>query len=164
MVAYNFKAQFAPLVQAGQKLQTIRALGKRRHARPGDALQLYTGMRTKGCRKLMPDIPCIGATPVEMDVTPHTGLSLFLGDTALELPAIIDLAKADGFGHDGSDPLDQFIRFFEARMPFKGVLIEWQPPRVTEGVLTQQDFDWADGVIESLKAMDQLGERQLLYK
>ena len=32
------------------KRQTIRAHGKRRHARPGDELQLYTGMRTKACR------------------------------------------------------------------------------------------------------------------
>lgn len=127
MVAYNFKPQFAPLVESGEKPHTIRALGKRRHARPGEAVQLYTGMRTKGCRKLMaPDPICTGATPIEMNITPGCGLSVLMGGIDLEIPDIIALAKADGFGRDGGDPLDEFIRFFEGRMPFEGVLIQWQ--------------------------------------
>lgn len=52
MVAYNFQARFAPDVAAGRKLQTIRAEGRRAHAKAGDRVQLYTGMRTKACRKL----------------------------------------------------------------------------------------------------------------
>jgi hypothetical protein len=57
MPAYNFQKQFAPLVQSGEKRQTIRTLGKRSHAQPGNKLQLYTGMRTKQCRKLVdPDL------------------------------------------------------------------------------------------------------------
>ena len=39
MVAYNSQAQFAPDVESGKKRQTIRAEGKRPHARPGDVLQ-----------------------------------------------------------------------------------------------------------------------------
>lgn len=49
MVAYSFKRRFAEPILAGAKRQTIRA-DRRRHARPGEELQLYTGMRTKSCR------------------------------------------------------------------------------------------------------------------
>jgi hypothetical protein len=48
MPAYNFKAQFAPAVETGQKLCTIRG----RAAKVGTIAYLYTGMRTKACRKL----------------------------------------------------------------------------------------------------------------
>lgn len=48
MPAYNFKSQFAPAVEAGQKLCTIRG----RAAVVGTTAYLYTGMRTKACRKL----------------------------------------------------------------------------------------------------------------
>ena len=67
MPAYNFQKQFAPLVESGQKRQTIRAIGKRRHARPGESLQLYTGQRTKACRKLIsPDPECVSVQAVYM--------------------------------------------------------------------------------------------------
>jgi len=52
MVAYSFQPRFEVPIKLLQKTGTIRAEGKRRHARPGDALQLYTGMRTKSCRLL----------------------------------------------------------------------------------------------------------------
>lgn len=50
MVAYNFQPRFELSIVTLAKLGTIRAAGRRRHAQPGDALQLYTGMRTRGCR------------------------------------------------------------------------------------------------------------------
>jgi len=49
MVAYSFKAQFREPILAGTKRQTIRA-DRKRHARLGEALQLYTGMRTRQCK------------------------------------------------------------------------------------------------------------------
>lgn len=56
MVAFNFMPQFAPLVASGTKTQTIRQTAR---AKPGDRLQLYTGQRTKACRKLVdPDPVC----------------------------------------------------------------------------------------------------------
>ena len=51
MPALNYQAQFAPKVESGEKLQTIRARRKRPFKR-GDRLYHYTGMRTKSCRKL----------------------------------------------------------------------------------------------------------------
>lgn len=128
MVAYNFKPQFAPLIASGQKCQTIRAWGKRRHARPGDLLQLYTGQRTRSCRKLL-NACCTEAIPIAMH--PHkmgavvTGISIYLGhaEFALDAASVDALAKADGF-----ESSDEFLDFFRDRLPFEGVLIQWQPP------------------------------------
>lgn len=122
MVAYNFKARFAPPIIAGTKTQTIRANGRRRHARPGEELQLYTGMRTRGCRLLARPL-CTAALPVEiaLDV-------LVLRVTVDGLP-VYDLntfARRDGF-EDSAD----FQAFWEEThglsedTPFLGTLIAW---------------------------------------
>ena len=64
MVAFNFKAQFADAVERGVKRQTIRAIRKDgRVPHIGSALQLYTGMRTKNCRKLK-DAVCTNVWPI----------------------------------------------------------------------------------------------------
>lgn len=64
MVAYNFQAQFADAVHRGFKRQTIRAPRKHGHVQAGAPVQLYTGMRTRGCRKLIdPDPICIKLIP-----------------------------------------------------------------------------------------------------
>jgi len=52
MVAYSFKARFAPAIEDGSKEHTLRGR-RRRHARTGEELQLYTGMRTAHCRLIM---------------------------------------------------------------------------------------------------------------
>lgn len=51
MPLFNFQKQFADAVERGEKRQTIRA---RRKIRPkiGQIAYLYTGARTKACRKL----------------------------------------------------------------------------------------------------------------
>lgn len=51
MPALNFKMQFADKVEKGEKIQTIRATRKRPF-RCGDKLYLYTGLRTKYCKKI----------------------------------------------------------------------------------------------------------------
>ena len=49
----NFMKQFAPDVEAGRKLQTIRQHRKDgKRIQPGDTLKLYTGLRTRGARLL----------------------------------------------------------------------------------------------------------------
>lgn len=50
MVAFNFKERFVPLILDGTKTSTIRR--SLRNAHNGDCLQLYTGQRTKKCRKI----------------------------------------------------------------------------------------------------------------
>ena len=95
MVAYSFKKRFADLIVDGRKCQTIRA-HRRRHALPGERVQLYVGMRTKQCRKIIDDPLCLKVANIGIWVP-----------TKLEPAAIIqdgkrsyvttDFAVADGF-------------------------------------------------------------------
>jgi uncharacterized protein YqfB (UPF0267 family) len=65
VVAYSFKRHFAEPILAGTKGGTIRA-DRRRHARPGEEMQLYVGMRTKKCR-LITRRTCIAIEAIELD-------------------------------------------------------------------------------------------------
>ena len=89
MVAYSFQASFAPPILARTKRQTIRG-ARRRHAQPGERVQLYVGMRTAHCRKVIPDPVCIGIDEVRID--PHGAIlgeaGLLLKDIAFELPIL----------------------------------------------------------------------------
>ena len=99
MVAYNFQGRFAADVEAGRKNQTLRPVGLRAHARPGDVLQLYTGMRTKACRNLG-DAICTHAIPVmihaNQDAEPKVSMALETG--LLDMNARDRFARSDGFG------------------------------------------------------------------
>ncbi|MEO0853724.1 MAG: ASCH domain-containing protein, partial [Cyanobacteria bacterium J06648_11] len=69
MVAYNFRSEFADAVADGHKPHTIRAPRQTRHARPGEPIQLYTGMRSKQCRKLLtPDPICVAVLPINISL------------------------------------------------------------------------------------------------
>jgi len=117
MVAYSFKARFEGKLRSGDKVQTIRALGRRRHARPGEMVQVYIGMRTKACRLLFQS-PCVEVLPIA--IAPSE--SVTLGDRVLSPGEVEALAGADGF-----EGVDEFMAFFRDRLPFEGVLIKWQP-------------------------------------
>lgn len=65
MVAYSFKGQFEDPIRAGTKPQTMRN-DRKRHARVGEEIQLYYGMRTKHCR-LIGRATCAAVTPVRID-------------------------------------------------------------------------------------------------
>lgn len=119
--AYNFTKRFAQLVESGEKSQTIRAFGKRRHAEPGDRLQLYTGMRTKACRKLIePDPICSACLAVEIRRFRSGKRKIKI--TGAGALALGDVALADGFGC-----MDELIDWVENAygLPFYGVLIRW---------------------------------------
>ncbi|EDX81435.1 hypothetical protein BBAL3_2592 [Brevundimonas sp. BAL3] len=45
MVAYSFKGRFEAAIRAGVKRQTIRKVGKKRHARAGERITMTTGDR-----------------------------------------------------------------------------------------------------------------------
>lgn len=108
MVAINFSPKFAKLVASGKKRQTIR---KTLRCMPGQKLQLYTGQRTKSCRKLL-DAICVS---VDLVVLP-------LGDN----PFITDeFAKADGF-KNSAEMQKWFIEHHKTKI-FKGFLIKWEP-------------------------------------
>ena len=123
MVAYNFQHQFAEAVESGRKRQTIRApLKDGRHAKPGDQLQLYTGMRSKACRKLR-DAVCHDSCRIRVEADKIWTFGP--QELHLDLQA---WAKRDGF-----ESWADMRAFFEAShgLPFDGVLISWLVPAET---------------------------------
>lgn len=124
MVAYSFRPRFVAPILAGTKTQTIRA-PRKRHARPGETLQLYTGMRTKRC-ELIREAKCVSAQNILLwlfEDGEHDGFAV-----AGHPPACPDLdvfARADGFA-DWAD----LKAFWRAEHPgvyeFHGVLIRWE--------------------------------------
>ena len=92
MPLLGFKQQFAPMVEARKKRQTIRAKREDgRNPKPGDTLYLYTGLRTKSCRKLGETV-CRSVQEIVVDVK---GINLsgdWLNDTAM-----MHVVRADGF-------------------------------------------------------------------
>lgn len=126
MPALSFNARFASLVESGAKRQTIRA--PRRHPIvAGDRVYLYTGMRTKACRKLseglVESVELIrldrrGSSVGAQHPNPMRGAGVWLTESALDR-----LARADGFAGR-----KELLDWFEAThgLPFNGSLIRWR--------------------------------------
>lgn len=127
MVAYSFQPQFVPAIERGDKTHTIRALGKKRHARAGEMVQLYTGMRTSRCRLLFAS-KCLSTSSVLI----FPDRTVIVDGAALDDAAVTNLAIADGF-----EGFDQFMEFFgqnfdhqdkAENIPFDGILVNWRYP------------------------------------
>ncbi len=122
MPAINFKKEFADKVESGKKVQTIRALRKDgKNPKPGQPLYLYTGMRTKYCRKLG-EGTCKSVEPITID-----SYEIDLNCVNLSSRETWDLVEADGFGV-GYLAEDAFFDFFRKThgLPFWGLLIKWE--------------------------------------
>lgn len=122
MVAYSFQARFMVPIVERTKRQTIRAPGKRRHARPGQALQQYFGMRTKYCRL----IGTATAHRVCRIVLDLRGDAVFFPS---DLETIRD-GELDEFAiRDGFKSWAELRRFWDefhrGVNQFEGVLIDW---------------------------------------
>lgn len=123
MVAYSFKARFIAPIQDRTKRQTIRNTRKR-HARVGETLQLYSGMRTKFC-KLIGTAKCIGVSDIRLDfderrVEHASGHAL---TTEAETDAF---AQTDGFA-DWRAMEAFWAKEHPGVRQFSGVLIVWGP-------------------------------------
>lgn len=134
MVAYSFNPRFIEPIRQGMKTQTIRAHGLRRHARPGEMLQLYSGMRTAHCVKILPDVRCLAVETVWFKfigkVRPLIDRVVIDNEEVIDLDAF---AVQDGF----ADRLEMG-EFWHIHHPavidageFHGVLIEWARPAET---------------------------------
>ncbi|WP_300439376.1 hypothetical protein [uncultured Mameliella sp.] len=130
MVAYSFQKRFCDDVAEWRKRQTIRAKRKR-HARPGEWLQLYFGMRTKHCRKLVNDPICTGVTPimiwVPLDDVP---CRYAVPDQSLPLKwrwQVVDDAFAHSDGFEDERDFRTFWKDAHGEGVFEGVLITWMP-------------------------------------
>ena len=131
MVAYNFQKRFVAPIRANTKRQTIRAerAGRSRHARPGEAVQLYFGLRTKHTR-LIAAPTCESVSTVTLDFIRDL---LIFGDDRC-----VDEADHDAFAaDDGFADWQDMREFWEKQHPgvlvFSGVLIRWAPILMPEG-------------------------------
>lgn len=117
MPSINFQERFAADVTSGKKRQTIRP-PRTRSILVGDILYLFTGMRTKHCRRLG-TARCIGS--VDFFISAQ-GVVCVNGDD-LEPDELADLARDDGFGDD----VDAFIGWFRSHygLPWSGDIIKW---------------------------------------
>jgi hypothetical protein len=139
MVAYSFKPRFIDPIRVGlgeavpnsigvrPKRQTIRA-DRKRHARVGEELQLYRGMRTKHCY-LIGRARCIDVQPIEIHFRNrrHSDWLRWAKYDKLDRPNQLDqFAALDGF-HDWQ-ALREFWRVEHPGIEdFAGVLILWEP-------------------------------------
>jgi hypothetical protein len=108
-------------LELGAERQVIRA-GRKRHARRGEEIQLYTGMRTRSCH-LLGRVICTGVSTIclSLGASPSVGIDDAILCTAAELDAF---AREDGFA-DWTD-LAQFWASEHQTTLFHGVLIRWE--------------------------------------
>jgi hypothetical protein len=134
MVAYSFQRQFVDGIEAGTKLHTIRA-DRRRHARPGEELQLYYAMRTRQC-ELIARRHCTQFLGVTLRFYGRQRFQVFSvaqllhgeWDRVGPVVAIADpdaFARADGFGD--LEAMGRFWRDMHGRRAFHGFLVGWGP-------------------------------------
>jgi hypothetical protein len=131
VVAYNFMARMAEPVESGRKPHTIRDENhKDRHAKVGDDLQLYAGMRTKNCRKLR-DTKCVGV--YEIEIIPSNVFVRVLGEWERLTPwQTRELAILDGF-----NSTDEFFDYFKERRD--RILIVWGEAKWLDQLLGRGD-------------------------
>ena len=76
MPAYNFQPNFAEDIRSGKKKQTIRKRRKRGNPKPGGRLFLFTGQRTKKCKRLGIYV-CSDVLPIEIGYHKRDGVRLY---------------------------------------------------------------------------------------
>lgn len=135
---YGFKARFAQPILDGHKGGTIRVARKIRnefsgrpggHARIGERLRLYTGLRTRQCR-FIAEKPCCGVAPISLHFEPKPLVHVALSESMrlfFTTPAELDaFAVFDGFANFAE--LVEFWRSTHGPLTiFDGWHIRWLP-------------------------------------
>ena len=114
MPALNFQKQFADKIESGEKRQTIR---KGNRIKAGDKLYLYTGQRTKQCRKIGEEV-CKNVYKFGID----SDEEIYFDECVLIGIEKEQLAKDDGFDC-AADMIDWFKNTHG--LPFFGQVIMW---------------------------------------
>jgi hypothetical protein len=128
MVAYSFKPQFEVAIREGWKTQTIRA--RDRHARPGEMVQLFVGLRMAQCRKICPDVRCTEVMKIVVGFDNDGAIERILID-GVPVRDLDAFAVRDGF-RDAHDMAD-FWRSEHCPVGlWHGVIIEWAAPRLEQ--------------------------------
>lgn len=118
MVAYNFEPGFAEAIVTGIKQSTMRPMGKRAHATPGQMVQLFIGSRTKSVTRLL-EAPVVHTATVEV----HVGGIVQDGQQITDVGPLDSFAWGEGF-HSIGDLQAWFDRRYG--LPVTGLtLIQW---------------------------------------
>jgi hypothetical protein len=144
VVAYSFKRRFVAPVHIGlglpldalktgftsssievrPKTHTIRANGRRAHARPGQALQLYYAQRTKQCFKIG-DAVCREVREILIRVGKVPDMDIAIENRPLSARKTEEFARSDGF--DNVEDMWLFWRENHADVfCFEGVIVDWK--------------------------------------
>lgn len=121
MVAYSYKPRFVGRIKDGSKPQTCRG-DRKRHARPGETMQLYTGMRTRQCR-LIGTATCKSVEPIRFDFEAQT-IQIGAEPPIEDLPDLNAFAVLDGF-EDYRDLCEFWRANHKGVERWEGVLITW---------------------------------------
>ncbi|AFY39879.1 hypothetical protein Lepto7376_3703 [[Leptolyngbya] sp. PCC 7376] len=127
MPALNFQKQFVPLIESGKKRQTIRC--RKRPIKVGDLLYLYTGQRTKNCRKIAESI-CLETQHFDFRMSRSASAPIIhVNHSIINILQFHKLAIADGF-KKRSEFCDFFIHSPKAIeqggvTSFSGQIIKW---------------------------------------
>ena len=141
MVAYGFKKFFAPQIEDGSKTHTIRG-NRSRHAHVGEPVQLYYGMRTKHCAKIIPDPTCSAVLPIiimSSDLISAGIAYIEIAGRPLHRDEIEPFAISDGFdparlrglapasliGETARETMGRFWRASHPGSRFEGVIVRW---------------------------------------
>lgn len=119
MTTINFSARFVDLIESRRKRQSIRA-DKHNRYKVGHPIQLYTGLRTKGARKLS-DVDPIITENIYVAVRPDY---LTLGGPGYPKIDRDEFARMDGFA-DYAEMVAWFQETYKAHT-FVGRLIRWE--------------------------------------
>ncbi len=135
MPAYSFQERFIPLIIDLSKDHTVRAerAGRSRHARPGESLYLYYGMRTKWCRKIG-EATCLFTREIRITekgvfFIGMTGDWYGLGTLERDIFAWQDGFRPEGTTLDNPAGAWDLMRHWWKQtheLPFQGVVIYWK--------------------------------------
>jgi hypothetical protein len=116
MTTFSFKPEFVPKILSGEKQSTIRST---KRCGVGDKMQLYTGLRTKKCKKLM-EVICIGVAPIVISASSVWKMGKTEGNVK---PSVAPLHEQEGF-MNVRDMMDFFRQQYG--LPYRGWIHAWR--------------------------------------
>lgn len=133
MVAYSFKGRFEDRIRAKSKIQTIRAVGRKRHARPGERMTMTSGDRYHP--RQIGSGTCTAVLPVTLNFESKTkGGRRLAAHVVIDQPegnaTVIRTGDLDAFARcDGFDDWADLCAFWRTTHgeleSFSGLLILW---------------------------------------
>lgn len=118
-----FKPQFAPMVEAGTKCQTVRPTPKRM-PKFGDKISLrtWTGKPYRSKQRVLRESTVWSVEPIIIERGPIWP-NVWVDGLRLNAAETVAFAEADGF-----DGPNEFAEWFESNhsLPFVGIVIYWQ--------------------------------------